>query len=773
MRKGLKLRNKLALLIPIAFLLVLIGPVDLGLNKNVLDEHKDSSRVYLSRKGRLLRLTTNTKDFYQVWFEQEHFPETLKKAILELEDRHFYLHPGVNPFSIINAVGEKLFLGKRLRGASTITMQLARIMYRLKTRSVLGKLKQMLLAFYLEVSLSKEEILQAFLNLAPMGRNIHGFGTASLIYFDRPLGQLSTQELLLLTSLPQNPARMGFRKSFIAPKYHQDRAALLFENLYNKKSPYSFGDIEMRSIEELPFRAPHLVDQLEAQADSHQTIFNTSLDLNVQQKFNGIIKRYTTARKKDGVNNAVVMLLDWVENEVIAYHGSADFFNKDISGQVNGTLMLRSPGSTLKPFAYALGMDQGLIYPSLIIHDAPSMYKLPQNFDKKFLGPITVKRALNESRNVPAVVLSSQLTGPTFHQFLKNTGVDDLKQQDFYGHTLVLGSKEMSMQHILKYYAALARNGKFKDYSFLKNQKQTDQGINIFSEESAVLIKSILKDTSRPNFQSSPYQIFKDDVYWKTGTSWGYRDSWTFGIQGRYALGVWVGDFSGSGLDRFVGLRTAAPLFFNLLDSLPRKQRREKTFWHNYAAKIEKVKVCPVSGLRRSKHCPHERTAEIIAGVSPSKVCDNHRPVLISKKTGLRSCLEEKTETQMKVYEFWPSHVQRLYEQIGLFLQGPPAYSKTCQHQDHSKKGIPPKIVYPKKNEKFILSREQNSGMFVFNASAEVGIKKLYWYSKQKFLGSSSPHEPIQVALKAGSHSIRVVDDLGRSNSKMVQVLYK
>lgn len=766
------MRNSFFVLFGLLFFI--FAPIDLAINTSVLDDFKDSSRVYVSRKGRLLRLTTNSKDYYQVWFEQDHFPKALKEAILELEDRYFYRHPGVNPFALLNVVHEKLFQGKRLRGASTISMQLARIVYGLHTRTILGKLKQMSLAFYLEASLSKDQILQAFLNLAPMGRNINGFGTASLIYFDRPLDQLSAQELLLLTSLPQNPAQMNFRESSEPPIYHQRRAAQLYRKLFHKDSPYPFQEMNLRSIEELPFRAAHLVDQLEANNRENKVYHQTTLDLSIQKTFGSKIKDYVESRKRDGISNAVVMLIDWVDNEVLAYHGSADFFNKEINGQVNGTLMHRSPGSTLKPFAYALGMDQGLIYPSLIVHDAPSMYKLPQNFDRQFLGPISVKRALNESRNVPAVVLSSQLASPSFYQFLKNTGVGDLQAQDFYGHTLVLGSKEMSMQQIMKYYAALARNGKLKEHAFyLKDKNSKKEEIEVFSRAAAVLTKSILKETARPFFSSSQYQSFKDEVYWKTGTSWGYRDSWTFGVQGRYVLGVWVGDFSGAGGDRFVGIKTAAPLFFNLLDALPRKRRVEKLVWHNHAARIEKVKVCPVSGLRRSKYCPHYQTAEVIAGVSPSQKCENHRQVLISKVSGLRSCLENKEESVLKVFEFWPSHVQKLYEQIGLYLQGPPAFSKVCAQQKSTNSGIAPKIVYPKKNESFILSRDVNDGLFVFNASAESGIKKLYWYSKQKFLGSSAPHESIQVSLKAGRHDIRVVDDLGRSSSKVVRVIYK
>lgn len=746
---------------------------DFAFNPSLLSAEQDSSRLYLSAEGEILRLTTNREDQFRIWVALDEYPTELIQALLHLEDRHFYAHFGVNPLSILSAFYEKLLHGKKMRGASTLTMQLARVAYSLRTQSLGGKLQQMAYAIWLELCLSKEDILLSYLNLAPMGRNIQGMATAATIYFGRALKQLSRQEQLLLVSLPQNPALLNFKRASMPPQYHQNRAQRLYHSFFQQQSPYSFSDLLLNSIEELPFRAGHLIDELEAnRSQSDPNIIKTHLNFSVQKKFSRVIDFYLKNRKSEGIKNAVVMLVDWVDNKVLAYHGSADFFNKKIQGQVNGTLMMRSPGSTLKPFAYALGIDQGLIHPELTVHDAPGMYKLPQNYDRKFLGPITVTRALNESRNVPAVVLSAQLENPSFYQFLKNTGVGNLNPPEFYGHTLVLGSKEMAMQQVMKYYLALARGGQFKEFHRFENDFVASEGVQVFSPEAAVLIKDMLGKTARPIFQNSSYQKFSDDVYWKTGTSWGYRDAWTFGIQGRYVLGVWVGNFNSQVSERFVGIQSAAPLFFQLLNSLPRRERKQKSLWHRYATHLYQAKVCSVSGQLPNKHCPHHKTAMLVEGVSPTKKCETHRPVLIAKKTGLRSCLEESTEQVRKVYEFWPSHVQKLYEQVGLFLQGPPAYSALCRKKNHAGKGIIPRIIYPKKSEPFILSRSENRGQFALSASAEVGVKKLFWYSNQNFLGSSRPQEPLQVSLGAGAYAITVVDELGRSSSKQVQVVY-
>lgn len=777
MPKELKLRSKYKQILSFVFFTIIASGVylyDFAFYPKLLNDFKDSSRLYLSSEGEVLRLTTNQQEQFRIWAEDSEYPNELKQALLTLEDRFFEYHPGFNPFSMLNAVYETIFKGRELRGASTLTMQLARVAFGLRTQSLSGKFQQILAAIVIELSLSKRDILLSYLNLAPMGRNIQGFATASTIYFGRSLKQLSKEELLVLVSFPQNPSSLSFRKKSSVPSHHQKRAGALFKKLYGRESDFGFAEIALQSIEELPFQSPHMIDQLEANPNMRSgNIIQTSLSVSTQNKFQKVVDFYLKRKKTIGIENSVVMLLDWVENKVVAYLGSSNFFNDKINGQVNGTLMMRSPGSTLKPFVYALGIDQGLIHPELIVHDAPSMYKLPQNYDRSFLGPITVTRALNESRNVPAVVLSAQLEGPSFYQFLKNTGVANLNPESFYGHTLVLGSKELSMQQILKYYAALARGGEFKDYSFLQDFSNQSPGVEVFSKEAAVLVKDMLGKSSRPVFQNSQYQKFSDDVYWKTGTSWGYRDAWTFGIQGRYVLGVWTGDFQGGSKDQFIGIESAAPLFFELLNTLPRKPREEKSFWHKYAAKLKPTKVCSVSGQIPTKHCPHHKTAMLIEGVSPTQKCTSHRPVLIAKKTGLRSCLEEPTEHVLKVFEFWPSHVQKLYEKIGLFLQGPPKYSELCQQKSFAASGIAPEIIYPKKNEPFVLARSEDIGQFVFNASAESGVRQLFWYSNKSFLGSTVPQEPLQVSLQAGLHHIRVVDDLGRVSTKQVQVIYK
>lgn len=766
-----------------ALSLVLFGVlylnVDFRLNTGLINEIKDSSDLYLSHEGEILRLTTNSKEQFLVWQSLDQYPKELKEYLIHAEDQQYYRHPGVNPFAIVDALIQWGIKGSRLRGASTITMQLARLHYGIHTQSIFGKVNQMLAALYIEASLSKSQILEAYLNLAPMGRNIQGFETASLIYFHRTSKKLAPEEILLLVSFPQNPALIKHSKKTTVDDYHINRAEKLLKVLKNDQivktdRAFHFNDVEILPIEALPFQAPHYIDQLIA-SKKYKGIVQTNLKIKIQNSLERLLDLYVGKKNRKGIKNAAFAVYNWKENQLVAISGSANFFNNEIHGQVNGTLSKRSPGSSLKPFAYALGLDQGIIHPELVIHDAPSMYKLPQNYDKGFLGPISVSKALNLSRNVPAVMLSAQLEGPSFHSFLKMTGEDDLKPQSFYGHTLVLGTKEMSLQRILNLYNALARNGVYLPLNLVGDKNDNEEsGVQIFSKEAAVLVKDMLGKTPRPIFNGNQYQKEPDHIYWKTGTSWGYRDAWTFGIQGEYVLGVWVGNFTSIESEHFVGAESAAPLFFNLLNGLPKKKRRVLNLWHQYASRLVETKVCSHSGMHPSKHCPSQKVATIISGVSPTKKCQIHRPVLISKASKKRSCLQSHEETETKVFEFWPSHVEQLYERIGLFLKGPPEYTKECRLVlGIENQGLAPRIIYPKRNNKFILSRKMNRGDFVLKASAESGVKDLYWYSKNKFLGKSRPDQPISVALTAGAHTIRVIDGLGRSESRKIFVEYK
>src|SRR5207249_1599221 len=269
-----------------------------------------------------------------------------------------------------------------------------------------------------------------------------------------------------------------------------------------------------------------------------------------------------------GVHNAAAMLVDSRTMAVQALVGSANFFNKDIAGQVNGTAAKRSPGSTLKPFIYALALDQGVLHPMTVLKDAPSAFGAysPENFDGRFVGPLTAKDALIRSRNVPAVYVASHLSKPDLYDFLQMAGVSGLRSREYYGLALVLGGGSLTMEELVALYGALANHGVVRPVRYRADQRMP-AGVRVLSAEASYVTLDMLKDNPRPGDLSAatPGPL---SVYWKTGTSYGFHDAWAIGIFGPYILAVWVGNFDGAGNPAFVGVQMAAPLFFQVVDAI-------------------------------------------------------------------------------------------------------------------------------------------------------------------------------------------------------------
>ncbi|OJB05412.1 penicillin-binding protein 1C, partial [Burkholderia ubonensis] len=420
-----------------------------------LRDWKPSSTAVFDAHGRLLRLTLAKDDRYRLWVPLERMSPQLVEAVLLHEDRWFWRHPGFNPYGLARGAWVTYVRGGNPQGGSTLTMQLARSLWRLNTRTPLGKLEQVGRALQLELSYSKRQILEAYLNDAPYGRNVEGAGTASLVYFDRQADALTLPEALALAVIPQDPARRvrgGAGQDAINRALAASRNRLYARWLARHprdaaSRPLFALPLAMRPLAALPFDAPHAVDQALAERDAWRTRVGgddderddarvvTSLDLDLQRALERQVGRYVARNDTQGIRNAAAILVDTRDMGVKALVGSANFFDRAIQGQVNGTLARRSPGSTLKPFIYALGFDQGVLHPQTVLRDVPTSFGpyAPENFDGRFLGPITATDALNRSRNVPAVWVASQLRQPDLYGFLQEAGVRRLASAQHYG----------------------------------------------------------------------------------------------------------------------------------------------------------------------------------------------------------------------------------------------------------------------------------------------------------------------------------------------------
>jgi penicillin-binding protein 1C len=764
----------------------------LALPKPPLLDGISFSQCVRDRNGKLLRVTLSADQKFRIWTPLKEISTDLIDATLRYEDKYYARHPGVNPIALARGAVDLVRFHRATTGGSTITMQLARLRFRLHTRTISGKLEQVMRALELERHYSKNQILEAYLNLAPYGRNIEGIGAASEIYFDKPALNLSRPEGIALSVIPQSPSRRALhadrdnRSVKIAQSSWYDRAGV------DTNSELSLREFCPRMQKERKFFAPHFVEEVLETSHGRDQII-TTLDLEKQRAIERRVIDYVANNRNRGIENAAVFLVDTRTMDVLAQVGSADFYNVDINGQVDGTRSPRSPGSTLKPFVYALALEQGLIHPLSILADAPRSFGEynPENFDREFLGPIRARDALARSRNVPAVEIASQLAHPTLYQFLSAADVPLPKAESFYGLALPLGGAEVSLQDLVRLYAALANNGELRPLRFTReaakhygegNSNQTalssrvptngsvnyarqDNNKRVLSPEAAFLTLEMLGNVPRPEMNCADGS-HNAQVYWKTGTSHGFRDAWSIAVFDHYVLGVWIGNFDGRGNPTFIGSSAAAPLLFQIVDTL-------RAAWPEPAvprqppagANLKRVEFCALSGDLPNQFCTQRVEGWFIPGVSPIKTCDVHREVLVDVATGLRVPIDDGThQLKREIYEFWPGDFLTLFEQAGIPRRVPPPFLPETGSELASRAGQKPIIVSPNSKEILLASKKT----VPLRAKADADVREIFWFAGKQFVGKAAPNQVVEWTATAGDYELTALDDHGRAGSHTV-----
>ncbi|KTD26191.1 penicillin-binding protein 1C [Legionella maceachernii] len=733
----------------------------------LLTDFSFSTAVY-DEQHNLLRLTLSQDEKYRLFTPLSQISPQLKEATLLQEDRYFYWHYGINPLAMLKAGWQTYFVQSRRVGASTITMQLARIRFKINSKKISGKLQQILRAIQLEMHYSKDEILEAYLNLAPYGNNIEGVGAASLVYFSKSISKISLPEALTLSIIPQNPTQRIPSNTNLKAIRNQLFSRWLAQHPEDKNKASIINlPVEMQTLRSLPFIAPHFVNAVLHDSPKSQAI-TTTLDSRLQAILKRVMTHYLARKKVIGVYNAAVLLVDTRDMSVKGAVGSADFFNRAIGGQINGTDIKRSPGSTLKPFIYGLALDQGLIHPNTVLKDVPHSFGSynPENFDYDFMGPIKAKDALVLSRNIPAIYLESQLTKPNLHQLLEDAQVSQLKSESYYGLALSLGGAELTMKELASLYAILVNEGLWYP---LRTRKDEPIGASkkLLSPEASFLVLEMLKSTPRPEAQGSTANL---SVSWKTGTSSGYRDAWAVGVFGPYVLTVWFGNFDNKANPAFVGKNLAAPLFFELVDAirhergpLPVIQQRPE------AMHLTRVEVCKASGMLPTRYCQDREMTWFIPGKSPIKTDTIYREVAINKTTGLRTC-HFNENTRFEVYEFWPSDLLTIFKQAGIQRRIPPPFESNCS-LTQSSMGLNPQITSPQTELSYIVRANATQNMQVpLSAVTDADVGAIYWFINETYVAKTRPDEPFLWKAKPGKFVVRVVDDHGRSDARDIHI---
>ncbi|MEN8192550.1 MAG: penicillin-binding protein 1C [Bacteroidota bacterium] len=745
----------------------------------ILNE-KGFSQIVSDRNGEVLRITLSEDEKYRIYTHLNSAGSLIKETILLKEDKYFYYHPGVNPISLFNAFYQTYIHGQRKIGGSTITMQLARLLYNLKTKTIWGKTKQIFYALYFELYYSKNDILEAYLNIAPCGGNIEGFAAASQIFFSKNLIDLTLHEALFLSVLPQNPSSYHPKAQTVNNNLVDARKRLY--KLWIKEHSEHINnsvhiDMPINVQYHVPFNAPHYSVSLLEKYKDEQKIHGT-LDLKLQNIISSLTKRYIQRKTILGVKNAAVLLVDSDNMQILASLGSADFYNDEIEGQVNGTKARRSPGSTLKPFVYALAMEQGLIHPMTMLKDAPTSFSeySPDNYERDFKGPMKAWKALVTSRNIPAVSLASRLKERDLYDFLYKTGAGDLKSKIHYGLSIVLGSAEFSMEELVEFYGILANNGSYRKIidSFDAESKLLDKQKELLSEEVCFLIKRILRKNPKPSALQVPVNNYeKKPVAYKTGTSIGFKDSWSIGIFDHYILAVWLGNFNGYGNPSFNGRYLATPLMFEIIDSILPEigSPEEYDELENLLPTIVRTDICDVSGQIAHPHCSRKVPTLYIPGKSPITKCEICREIYVDSRTGYRTFKKKGKHIKKEVYEFWPTDLLLLFRRAGIPRKVPPPFDPKENFEMISATGTSPEIVSPLKDTKYMLQQgEDTFNNLPLKGIFDADVKEVYWFVDEKYIGKANPNLTQYWSLKPGVFQIGVVDDHGRSDSRRINI---
>lgn len=608
------------------------------------------SYLLLDRHGHFVAELADAGQDYGYWPIAE-LPPRVVTAALALEDRRFYSHPGVDPLAMARALYQNLAHGKRVSGASTVAMQVARLLDPCE-RTYWHKLREAWRALVLTARYGRKDVLAAYLRLVPYGNRVHGIAYAARRYLDKPVADLSWAEIAFLSAIPQAPTHMN--------PFHEDgrqraiaRGGKLLAQLRNNAvlSPadYELAQKQLRDIR-FPLPSARPADSLHAVFKLKQVLaaatlrsgaepnrIFTTLDLDLQESVAEQASAAVGEWESQGAGNAAVILLDRASNEVLAWLGSTDYFDRDVAGALDYAQTLRSPGSTLKPFFYALALEQGRITPATILDDLPAASEGIVNADKAYLGPLLPRQALANSRNVPAARLLNDIGLEEGYAFLRELGLHRNEQNArYYGLGLSIGAMPVTLEHLVQAYSALANDGQWRPLNWYAGQP--DMARQVISPATARLVTLHLADANArlPSFPRMGSTEYAFPVALKTGTSQGMRDAWTVAYSRRYLLGVWVGHPDARPMHELTGAGSAAELARRILNSLHGDERHglaDLSFPHPEGYK--QVAVCAMTGKRATAACDPVFEEWFRPGQEPRENDDAYLRLAVDVRNGL------------------------------------------------------------------------------------------------------------------------------------------
>lgn len=708
--------------------------------------------------------------------EIDSVPEKFKICLLNFEDAYFYQHIGFNPISMAKAIGANLSAGKTVRGGSTITQQVIRLSRENQKRSYGEKFIELLLATRLEFGASKEKILQLYASHAPYGGNVVGLEMAAWRYFGLLPYQLSWAESATLAVLPNAPSLIYPGKNQIRLLEKRNRLLKkLFEENSIDKTTYELALLEILPQKPfaIPDAAPHFVEYIAKQKKGERVL--TTLDQNLQQNVNAIVKQHYEILKQNQVHNASVLVLDVKTRQVLAYVGNTPtdkFHEKDVD-MVHAN---RSTGSVIKPLLYNAMLDAGELLPDMLVPDVPTQIAgyTPENFNEDYGGAIEAKKALARSLNIPAVRLLQSYGLQKFRDQLDVFKLGGLtKSADHYGLTLILGGAESNLWDLCKTYANLASTvhhfnmssseyykNEFTNPIWLQNEsldfgsKSTEK--TVFDAGSIYLTFEAMKEVNRPEGNESwEFYDSSKQIAWKTGTSFGNKDAWAIGVTNDYVVGVWVGNADGEGRPNVSGVASAAPILFDVFDVLPESDWFLKPFDEFIA-----VDVCTESGFLATPICP-SKTIDIPKKQNYVNACAFHQTIHLDKNKQFRvnSSCEDLSQTFAESWFVLPPIQEFYYKKSHPLYTSLPPFRNDCIAVNTPTM----EFIYPKNGTKIILAKnfDGNKNELIFKLAHAKPETKVFWYLNSTFVKETKDFHEIALLPDAGIQTISVVDELG------------
>ncbi len=732
------------------------------------------SPMLLYRDGSVAHIQLAPDDRWRSKVSLDDIDPAYIEALLSIEDERFFWHTGFDPLSIVRALIQNTLTGEVVSGASTLTMQLVRIAEP-RPRTYRSKLIETWRAMQLEWHFSKTEILELYLSFIPFGRNIEGIEAASLAFFGHLPTQLEAHQIALLIAIPQNPnaryphpenqQRLQRSRNHIAQLLYRNQTLPIkddaeFNHLLRTAVPTHFLDF--------PRDLPHLMDQLSPWLKPSQKVL-TTLDADVQQTLQQLLTSRRQQYNKLGIHNSAIVVVDKHTGQIRGLMGNFDYWSSEHGSTIPSYSVMRSAGSTLKPFLYAMAIDLGQATPVRIMEDIPQNFRgyQPRNYGAEYHGLVTLRESLSQSYNIPFIELLSEMGLDEFLHLLSQLGIRNFERhRDRLGLSAAVGL-ELTPLELAQAYTTLANLGHSTPLSLL-NDSGLDQHILLkhplaespISDGASWLTGEALRQRDRPDFPDRmDYTAQHRPLSWKTGTSFGFHDAWTAGWGQDYVTTVWFGNLDHTSSVHLIGSQAAGTVFFELMERL-----EEPFLPPPKPLSLTSIAVCAQTGLLPSPSCHDTIDTLALKTRVPTEKCTQHHTIFVDADG--RRTAPQCSNTPLKPHTVWvPSMAFQRWSKLPVDL---PPLAKSCENIATLQSTL--LVEHPKSNHRILLLNDGSDQRIPLQANHSDPHAKLYWYIDNQFLGYSQESTELWWTPTAGTHTIAVEDAHGNGDQITIQV---